>query len=149
MRRTLPYFATALVFALAACGDSSDSSKTETPAPATPEATTDKSAMESATEVATKAMEALKLDASSLDAFKSSLASMQGSLSADDRNKLMEALGGMIKSDAEQSGGGLLDRAKKVASDAASGKSMEDQLYEALGDKLDGLTFDDILKMAG
>ncbi len=154
MARTLPYLATAVVFALSACGDSgSDNSTTDTTAPAATEAAAEKSTMDKATEMATKAVEALKLDASSLDSFKSSLASMQGSLSADDRSKLMETLGGMIAKDTDtgssDSGGGLLDKAKKMASDVASGKSMEEQLYEAVGDKLDGLTFEDILKMAG
>lgn len=154
MARKLPYIATAVVFALTACGDSgSDSSTTETDTPATTEAAAEKSAMDKATEMATKAVEALKLDASSLDSFKSSLASMQGSLSADDQSKLMETLGGMVANDTGtdtgDSGGGLLDKAKKVASDVASGKSMEEQLYEAVGDKLDGLTFEEILKMAG
>jgi hypothetical protein len=30
----------------------------------------------------------------------------------------------------------------------ASGKSMEETLYETIGDKLDGLSFDDVLKLA-
>lgn len=141
-----PLTATAMLLALAACGDSGDSTqKADDTAPAATEAAAEKSTMDKATEMATKAAEALKLDTSSLDAFKSSLASMKGSLSADDQSKLMDALSGMVASDGKSSTGGLMDTAKKMA----EGKSLTETLYEKMGDKLDGKTFEDILAMAG
>lgn len=143
-----PLTATAMLLALAACGDSSDSSK-EQAAPATEAAMPEKSTMDKATEaakdMASKAVEALSLDTSSLDAFKSSLATMKGSLSAEDQTKLMDALSGMVASDGTSSTGGLMDTAKKMS----EGKSLTETLYEKMGDKLSGKTFEDILAMAG
>lgn len=143
-----PLTATAMLLALAACGDSGDSSK-EQAAPAAETAMPEKSTMDKATEaakdMATKAAEALKLDTSSLDAFKSSLANMKSSLSAEDQSKLMDALSHMVTSDGESSTGGLMDTAKKMA----EGKSLTETLYEKMGDKLSGKTFEDILAMAG
>lgn len=143
-----PMAATALVLALAACGDSGESQK-EQAAPATEAATAEKSTMEKATEaakdMATKAVESLKLDTSSLDAFKASLANMKGSLSSTDQSKLTEALATLAKGAAGDSKSGLMDAAKSMA----SGKSITETLYEKMGDKLDGMTFEDVLALAG
>lgn len=137
--------AAAAVLALAACGDSgNDQNGSETSQmPAAETTAPAQSSMEKATEAATKMAEALKLDTSSLEAFKSSLAGMKSSLSGDQQSQLMDALSGMVASDKEGAGG-LMDAAKSVA----SGKSLTETLYEKMGDKLDGKTFEDILAMA-
>ncbi|NVJ96504.1 MAG: hypothetical protein HWE25_00030 [Alphaproteobacteria bacterium] len=141
-----PLMASAALLALAACGDSGDeTAKSDATAATEAAATAEKSTMEKATEMATKAAEALKLDTSSLDAFKSSLAGMKASLSDTDQSKLTEALAGLAKDAGGDSKSGLMDAAKSMA----SGKSMTETLYEKLGDKLDGKTFEDILAMAG
>ncbi|MFC4349916.1 DUF6694 family lipoprotein [Kordiimonas lipolytica] len=143
-----PLTATAMLLALAACGDSSDNKGDTSQAPAMEAATAEKSTMDKATEaakdMATKAVESLKLDTSSLDAFKTSLANMKGSLSAEDQSKLMDALSGMV-ADSKEGSSGLMDTAKSMA----SGKSLTETLYEKMGDKLSGKTFEDILAMAG
>jgi hypothetical protein len=138
-----------MIVTLTACGDSSETEKAEDKAAAPAEVAAEKSTMEAATEMASKAVGALKLDTSSFDAFKTSLAEMKDSLSEDDRSKLMEALGGLVASETEKSDDGLLRSAKKMASNAASGKSATETLYEQIGDKLDGLTFEEILKLEG
>jgi|GEM_PF-1472812 len=144
-----PLTATAMLLALAACGDSGDSKQEQATAPATEAAAPEKSTMDkakdAAKDMAAKAVESLKLDTSSLDAFKSSLASMKGSLSADDQSKLMDALSGLAKDAAGDSKSGLMDAAKSMA----EGKSLTETLYEKMGDKLSGKTFEDILAMAG
>ena len=86
----------------------------------------------------------IKLDTSSLDSFKSSLSAMQGSLDADQASQLRDALGYLAKSSAKEKKGGLLDAAKSVA----SGKSMEDILYDNMASKLNGLTFEEVLALA-
>jgi len=143
-----PLTATAMLLALAACGDSSDNKGDTSQAPATEASAPEKSTMDKATDaakdMATKAVEALKLDTSSLDAFKTSLANMKGSLSAEDQSKLMDALSGMV-ADSKEGSSGLMDAAKSMA----SGKSLTETLYEKMGDKLSGKTFEDILAMAG
>ena len=105
-------------------------------------------AQEVATAVAEKAAEvaeALKLDTSSLENFQSSLSAMKASLTPDQAMQLGDALGYLTKSSAKEQKGGLLDAAK----DVATGKSMEEVLFDNMADQLDGLTFEDILKLAG
>ncbi len=147
-------------FALAACGSDDNSQtaeKAEDAAPAAAEeaapaaAAEEESMMEKAEgmaghamEKASEMMEGHTLDTSSLDSFKSSLAEMKGSLSEDQSSQLTSALTSLAKGAAEEKGG-LMGAAK----DMASGKSMEETLYEKMGDQLDGMTFDDILKLAG
>lgn len=147
MKAIFPLTATAMMLALTACGSEgeSDKSTTSEAAPATESAaSTDASGMvEKAKEAATKVAEALKLDTSSMDSFKSSLSDMKASLSGDQASQLTSALTSLAKGSAEEKGG-LLGAAKSVA----SGKSMEETLYETVGDKLNGLTFEDILKLA-
>lgn len=135
-----PAMAATALLALAACGDNDKSQKTdETPAPA------QTGAMDAARDMATQAAEALKLDTSSLEAFKSSLAGMKASLTDADKQKLTSALATLAKDAGGDSKSGLMDAAKGMA----SGKSMTETLYEKLGDRLDGKTFEDILNMAG
>ncbi len=94
-----------------------------------------------------KVKDAVKLDTSSIDAFKTSLADMKNSLSDSDKSKLTSALGNLAKQSAEEksSGGNLMDMAK----DVASGGSAEDQIYKSFKDKLSGMNFQDILDYAG
>lgn len=87
--------------------------------------------------------QSVTLDTSSFDSFQSSLAAMKGSLSGDQAGQLTNALASLAKGSAEEKGG-LLGAAK----DLASGKSMEETLYEKLGDQLDGMSFEDILNLA-
>jgi len=142
----------AAAFALAACGSDDNSQTAEKAEQAAPAAAAEKEGMmekaegmaDAAMEKASEMAEALKLDTSSLDNFKSSLTAMKGSLSGDQSGALTNALTSLAKGATEEKGG-LMGAAK----DLASGKSMEETLYEKLGDKLDGLSFDDILKMAG
>lgn len=150
-------------FALAACGSDDNSQTAEKAEEAAPAATAEKEGMMekaegmadgamkkaegmagAAMEKASEMTEDLKLDTSSLDSFKSSLAAMKGSLSADQSSQLTNALASLAKGASEEKGG-LMGAAK----DLASGKSMEETLYEKMGDQLDGMTFDDILKLAG
>lgn len=134
-------------FALAACGSDDNSQTAENANEAVPAAAAEKESMmekaEGAMEKAAEMAEALKLDTSSLDSFKSSLAAMKGSLSGDQSGALTNALTTLAKGAAEEKGG-LMSAAK----DMASGKSMEETLYEKLGDQLNGMSFDDILKLA-
>lgn len=99
--------------------------------------------VEKAKEEAAKIAESIKLDMSSVDSFKSSLASMKSSLSGADQGKLTDALKSLAK-DSVKEGDGLLGAAKGLA----SGKSTEDILYDKMKSKLDGLSFDDILALA-
>jgi len=152
MKKFLPLTATALVFTLAACGEGKkDQAADEAPTTQEAEQASGETAgmMEKATEMAkekaTEVAEALKLDTSSLDSFKSSLAAMKGSLSGDQASQLTSALTSLAKGASSEEKGGLMGAAKNIA----SGKSMEETLYETLGNKLNGMTFDDILKLAG
>ena len=139
----------AAALALTACG--SDDTNTQTQEQAAETAAEQTSTVDQATEIATtvaekaaEVAEALKLDTSSLDSFKSSLSAMQGSLDAGQAGQLQDALGYLAKSSAKEDKGGLLDAAKSVA----SGKSMEDILYDNMASQLDGLTFEEILALA-
>jgi len=136
-------------FALAACGtddNSQTAEKAEDAVPAAEEKGTKviDNVEEVVREKIAEMTETLKLDTSSLDSFKSSLAAMKGSLTGDQSSALTNALTGLAKGAAEKKGG-LMGAAK----DLASGKSMEETLYEKLGDQLDGMSFDDIIKLAG
>ena len=137
-------------FALAACGSDDNSQTAEKAEEAAPAAEEKAGMMEKAEGMADTAMEkaaemaeALKLDTSSLNSFKSSLAAMKSSLSGDQSGQLTNALTSLAKGAAEKKGG-LMGAAK----DLASGKSIEETLYEKLGDQLNGMSFDDILKLA-
>ena len=137
--------------ALAACGSDDNSQTAEKAEDAVPAAAAEKEGMmkkaegmaDAAMEKAAEMAEALKLDASSLDSFKSSLSAMKGSLSGDQSGQLTNALTSLAKGATEEKGG-LMGAAK----DIAGGKSMEETLYEKLGDQLNGMSFDDILKLA-
>ena len=135
--------------ALTACGSDNNSSQTQEQAAET--ATEQTSTVDQAKDIATAALEkatevaeALKLDTSSLDSFKSSLTAMQGSLDAGQASQLTDALRLLAKSSAKEKKGGLLDAAKSVA----SGKSMEDILYDNMSSQLNGLTFEEIIALA-
>ena len=91
---------------------------------------------------AEKAVAALKIDASSFDSFKASLAGMKGQLSGVDQSRLTDALGALATQTTDQKEG-LMGAAKSMM----SGKSVEETVFEAVGEKLDGLTFDDILSL--
>lgn len=150
MKVIMPLTATALILALTACGSDSESSKDAagTAAPATEVEAKSESMMDKATEMAkekaAEMAEALKLDTSSMDSFTASLSAMKASLSGDQASQLSSALASIAKGATSEKKGGLLGAAK----DMASGKSMEETLYETVGDQLNGLTFEDILKMA-
>lgn len=139
----------AAAIALSACGsdDNNTQSAEQAAETATEQTSTVEQAQEIASQVAEKAAEvaeALKLDTSSLASFKSSLSDMQASLTSGEAGQLQDALGYLAKSTAKESKGGLLGAAK----DVASGKSMEDILYDNMKDQLDGLTFDEVLALA-
>ena len=78
-----------------------------------------------------------RIDASSLDSFKSSLSTMKGSLDLSGQQNLSSALAGLASKAAPTDAGGLLGAAKNVA---GSG-SVEDTIYGAFGSKLNGLDF--------
>ncbi len=152
MKTIVKITALSAAFTLAACGSDDNSQTADKAEEAAPAAAAEKEGMMekaegmagAAMEKASEMAEALKLDTSSLDSFKSSLASMKGSLSGDQSSQLTSALTSLAKGAAEKKGG-LVGAAK----DLASGKSMEETLYEKLGDQLNGMSFDDILKLAG
>jgi len=149
MKALLPLTATAMILALAACGEAEKKHEaTEAPATAVEEEKSRK-VMDNVEDVVMEKVaemtEALKLDTSSLDSFTSSLSAMKASLSGDQASQLTSALASMAKGATSDKKDGLLGAAK----DMASGKSMEENLYETMGNKLSGLTFEDILKMAG
>ncbi len=135
--------------ALTACGSDNNSSQTQEQAAET--ATEQTSTVDQTKDIATAALEkatevaeALKLDTSSLDSFKSSLSAMQGSLNSDQATQLTDALGYLAKSSVKEKKRGLLNAAKSVA----SGKSMEDILYDNMSSQLNGLTFEEIIALA-
>ena len=153
MKKFLPLTATAMILALAACGEAEKKNQ-ETTAPAATEAAKEDTSeavgmMEKATEMAkekaAEVAEMLKLDTSSMDSFTSSLSAMKSSLSGDQASQLSSALASIAKGATSEKKSGLLGAAK----DMASGKSIEETLYEAVGDQLNDMTFEDILKMAG
>lgn len=132
------------IFSLAACdsGKKEDSSTGEEAAPAA-ETSTVEQVKETVVE---KIKEMVKLDTSSVEAFKNSLSDMKDSLSDEDKAKLTSALANLAKKAVEEKseGGGVMD----IAKSAVSGGSIEDQLYDNFGDKLSGMSFDDILNYA-
>lgn len=137
----------AVALLLAACSESNDTA-TETEAQQAQEAASQQTStvdtvVEKVKEEAAKLAEAVELDMSSMESFKESLAAMKANLSAPDQEKLTSALSSLAK-DAVKDDGGLLGAAKSVA----SGKSTEEVLYDKMKSKLDGLSFDDILKLA-
>ncbi|MCJ9429142.1 DUF6694 family lipoprotein [Kordiimonas marina] len=149
MKKLIVLTASVSLLALAACGDKAEKKQAPAQPPATSEAPATSSAMDTAKDMATKAVEALKLDTSSLDAFKASLAKMQASLSPDDQSKLTAALGKLASSATSSSGGGDTSSMMDAAKGMMSGGDVTSTLYEKMGAKLNGLTFNDILKMAG
>jgi len=151
MKKLIVLTASVSLLTLAACGDKAEKKQAPAQPPATSEAPATSSAMDTAKDMATKAVEALKLDTSSLDAFKASLDKMKASLSPDDQSKLMAALGKLASSATgmDSSGGGDTSSMMDAAKGMMNGGDMTDTLYQKLGDKLNGMTFDDILKMAG
>lgn len=134
---------------ITACGAENENSSAPAEAPQATKAEESNdtaSLVDKAKEAASEAMESLKLDGTSLEGFKSSLNDMKASLTPDQASQLTEALSSMVKSDSEESGAsGLIGAAK----DVASGKSLEETLYEKLGDQLNGLTFEEVLAKAG
>lgn len=132
---------TGLSFSLAACGDTAEEAP-EAVDTAVAESTETASAAEDMAKEAVEAVkEALKLDTSSPEAFKESLAAMKASLSDADKESLTTALASLGKKAAGEGEGSMLDKAKDMA---ASG-SMEDTLLKSFGDELDGMTFDDLM----
>lgn len=105
------------------------------------------STIDKATEtIKEKAKEIIKLDTSSLDSFKSSLGEMKDSLSVENKGKLTSALGSLAQKavSQKQSQGGLMDMAKSTMKSG----DIEGQIYESFGDKLNGMSFDDLLAYA-
>lgn len=138
--------ASALSLALAACGGSED--KSEAPAQPAPEAAApaEDSMKAAATEVVEAVKEALKLDTSSPEAFKASLAAMKDSLSDADKDKLSSALASLgKKAMGDTKEGGLMDKVKDVVKSG----SVEDAVLKSFGDEIDGMTFEDLMDYAG
>lgn len=143
--------AIAAILALTACSDSGNQQSDSTNAPtATPAAEEEKgqkvmdTVEEMVRDTVAEVKDSIRLDTSSFDAFTSSLSDMKKSLSSDQAGQLSSALASLAKGASEKKGG-LMDAAKSIA----SGKSMEETLYESLGAQLNGLSFEDILKLAG
>lgn len=132
---------------LVACSDdASNQNNTDAQNTANESASRIEKAQETAAKVAEKAQqiaEELKLDTSSLSAFKESLNDMKASLNADQTNKLNDALTKLAKDSAGDKQG-LINAAKSMT----SGRSAEETLYDTMADKLDGMTFEDILNLA-
>lgn len=136
------------LLAVAACGSEGENSSAPAQAPEASKAEQSSettSLVDKAQEAAAEAMQALKLDGSSLEGFKSSLSNMKASLTPEQANQLTDALSSMVKSDSEEGGAGALLGAAK---DVATGKSLEETLFEKLGDQLHGLSFEEILAKA-
>ncbi len=89
-------------------------------------------------EAARAAAEALKIDASSAEAFKASLAAMKDGLPPDQTQALTQKLAELMAEAPGASG----DSALKRAADLASGRT---SMYAVIGSQLDGLTFDEIM----
>ena len=101
---------------------------------------------EVAKEVVEKVKEAIRLDTSSPEAFKASLAAMKDSLSEADQGKLYDALQNLGKKAlADEKEGGLLGKVK----DIAKAGSLEDGILDKFGGDLGGLTFEELLAFAG
>lgn len=144
MKALIKITAIASVFALAACGDKNEEEKKaeEMPAAEAP-ATGEMDAMDTMEQVA----EALKLDTSSLEAFKESIANMKEALSAEERANLTTALSDLaVKASGE--GQSMMDAGKNMMSDMGDGKSVVDILYEKMAEQLDGKTYEDVIAMA-
>ena len=141
MKALIKITAIASVFALAACGDNNKQEKKaeEMPAAEAP-ATSEMDTME-------QVAEALKLDTSSLEAFKESIANMKAALSGEDRANLTTALSDLAVK-ASGKGENMMDAGKNMMSDMGDGKSVADILYEKMADALDGKTYEDIVAMA-
>ncbi|WP_417461013.1 hypothetical protein [Kordiimonas sp.] len=139
--------AVAAAFALSACGDN-EGDKKKADDMAAEVQTPSESSMDTATEAMTEVAEALKLDASSLDAFKESLASMKASLDEEKTAQLSSALATLAKKASGEGGESMMDNATNMAKNMGDGKSIADVLYEKLGDDLHGATFEDVLAMA-
>ena len=149
MKHALILSAATVGLMLSGCGDSSNSNTTEKAAekPAA-EAPTEKSAAmdtvkEVAKDVAAKAAETLKLDTSSLESFKASVANMKASLSDEQQAQLTDALKSLAKE--EMSDVGSLAGA---AAGLATGKDTTEVVYDKLKDKLSGLSFEEVLALA-
>ncbi|MCK0069675.1 DUF6694 family lipoprotein [Kordiimonas laminariae] len=149
MKHALILSATTIGLMLSGCGDSSNSNTAEKaaekPAAETP---AEKSAAmdtvkEVAKDVAAKAAETLKLDTSSLESFKSSVANMKASLTDEQQAQLTDALKSLAK--AEMSDVGSLAGA---AAGLATGKDTTEVVYDKLKDKLSGLSFEEVLALA-
>ena len=149
------------VFALAACGSDNSSDNAAPEAEQTANEAAESASKESsslldqAKDAASDAVEKAedlssaiaKIDAGSLDSFKSSLGDMQKLLPAGQQSELTGAIASLAKnavSSGSESSGGLLDKAKSIA----DGKSVEDMVYEQFGKQMDGMSFEDILKLA-
>lgn len=145
MKALIKMTAIAAAFTLAACGDKKEEEKKADDMPPPEAAATGDM---SAGETMEKMAEALKLDTSSLEAFKESLANMKASLSAEDRANLTNALS-KLATEASSEGGNMMDAGKNMMKDMGDGKSVTEVLYEKMAGKLDGKTFEDILAMAG
>jgi predicted small lipoprotein YifL len=144
MKALIKITAIAAAFTLAACGDKKeDEKKADEMAAPEAAATGDMSASETMEKMA----EALKLDTSSLEAFKESLANMKESLSAEDRANLTNALS-QLAAKASDTGGDMMEAGKNMVKDMGDGKSAAEILYEKMADQLDGKTFEDIMAMA-
>ncbi len=139
--------AVAAAFALSACGDN-EGDKKKADDMAAEVQTPSESSMDTAKEAMTEVAEALKLDASSLDAFKESLASMKASLDEEKTAQLSSALATLAKKASGEGGESMMDNATNMAKNMGDGKSVADVLYEKLGDDLHGATFEDVLAMA-
>lgn len=129
----------AACLALTAC----DSGKKQDDNAVTSDAASEAATSQTAEKMVDKVMEVLKLDTSSMESFTASLSAMKESLSAADASKLTSALTSLAKESAGDSNS-LMNAAKSMA----SGASMEETLYKTMGDKLNGLTFEDVVKLA-
>ncbi len=167
MNKNFKILAIVSVFGLTACG-SDDNSSYEADAERAAE-TTNEAAGDAASDAEAKTSDLLdkanetvsdikakgndlavgfaKIDASSLSSFQSSLDDMKKLLPEAQQSKLTNAIASLAKNSVTEeasSGGGLLDKAKGLA----DGKSAEELIYEKLGSTMDGMTADDILKLA-
>jgi predicted small lipoprotein YifL len=146
MKALIKLTAIAAAFTLAACGDKKEEEKKAEEMPAA-EAPATSEGM-SAAETMEKVAEALKLDTSSLEAFKESLANMKESLSAEESANLTNALS-KLAANATDTGGDMMEAGKSMMKDMGDGKSVTEILYEKMAAQLDGKTFEDIMAMTG
>ena len=148
MKALIRLTAVAAAFSLAACGDNNgEEKKADDMAP--PEATTEAPATGEldANETMERVAEAVKLDTSSFENFKESIANMKESLTTEDSARLTTAFSNLATRVSE-TGEDMTETGKNMVENMDEGKSVTEILYERFAEELDGKTFEEVLSLA-